>query len=444
MTLDVVERKIRIQGHGIRISPALKTQLHEQGYYPIALTWLGDDVTGPFSFSGYGDDSPFELRWVDGGYHVFESGKHFSEATFYKRPAFFSRQWNPNGKEGGDTVFIDEGMSGAITPCGQDKLCDGDDDVGDMQKLIEGRFPFVNVACYNGLVVWPSWGCLYNQQGKACRFCCIPGQYDDAKVHIKDARWLAGMADTVAAALEELGPDERSCSLTIDAGTLPGRDKGAAAYIQVLEAIKARVGRLPQTFYIRAVLEPPLDDRWYHELRKAGFTDLQMDVDVYDEEERRRLMPNAKGHRPLADYERAFTLAKEIFPGEVATQVVAGIQSDEKLLEGVDRFAALGVPTLVTPFLPFGLGKKLVRRGEASVPDPERMKRIYGRAAEILTRRGVPSPQFRGGVSSLAETMGRRLRRARALTNDLDLKRGSVRPAPLAAGSAPAHAGARP
>jgi hypothetical protein len=52
MSLDVVERKIRIQGHGIKITPRLKAQLHEQGYYPIALTWLGDDVTGPFSFSG--------------------------------------------------------------------------------------------------------------------------------------------------------------------------------------------------------------------------------------------------------------------------------------------------------------------------------------------------------------------------------------------------------
>lgn len=431
MSLDVVERKIRIQGHGIRISPALKQQLHEQGYYPIALTWLGDDVTGPFSFSGYGDTSPFELRWVDGGYHVFENGKHFSEASFYRRPRFFAHQWNPYGLQGGDTVFIDEGMSGAITPCGQDKICDGDDDVGDMQKLIEGRFPFVNLACYNGLVVWPSWGCLYNQQGKACRFCCIPGQYDEAKVHIRDDRWLSGMADTVVAALAELGRDERNCSLTVDAGTLPGRDKGASAYIQVLEAIKARLGRLPETFYVRAVIEPPLDDRWLHELRRAGFTDLQMDIDVYDEAERRSLMPNAKGHRPLADYERAFQLAKEIFPGEVATQLVAGIQSDEKLLEGVDRFAAIGVPTLVTPFLPFGHGKKLVKRGEASVPSAERMKRIYGRAAEILTRRGVPSPQFRGGVSSLAETMGRRLKRARALTNDLDLRRAEGLPAHL-------------
>ena len=439
MSLDVVERKISIQGHGIKISPALKAQLHEEGYYPIALTWLGDDVTGPFSFSGYGERSPFELRHVDGGYHVFEDGKHFSEVTFYRRPGFFGRQWNPDGREDGDTIFIDEGMSGAITPCGQDAACQEDDEeIGDVQKVTNGRFPFVNLACYNGLVVWPSWGCLYNQQGKACRFCCIPGRYEEAKVLIQDPRWLDAMAEAVEAALAELGADERSCSLTIDAGTLPGRDKGARAYVEVLDAIRRRLGRLPETFYIRAVIEPPVDEVWLRELRKAGFTDVQMDVDVYDEDERRRLMPNAKGYRPLADYERAFAVAKEIFPGEVATQLVAGIQSDERLLDGVDRFAALGVPTLVTPFLPFGQGRKLVRLGEAQVPSAERMRALYGRAAEILTRRGVAAPQFRGGVSSLAETMGRRLKRARALTNPRDLRPPHHLAAVPAASAAPA------
>ena len=126
---------------------------------------------------------------------------------------------------------------------------------------------------------------------------------------------------------------------------------------------------------------------------------------------------------------------------EVATQLVAGIQSDDRILDGVDRFAALGVPTLVTPFLPFGLGRKLVRRGEANVPSPDRMKQIYGRAAEILTRRGVAAPNFRGGVSSLSETMGRRLKRAAALTHARELERSAPVPAHVARRAGAAEAG---
>jgi hypothetical protein len=99
--LDIVDKKIRIQGHGIKITPELKAQIAREGYYPIALTWLADDITGPFSFTGYGDNSPFELRDVGGRYAVFENGEYFVDATFYRKPRFFQpaphcqRAWIP-------------------------------------------------------------------------------------------------------------------------------------------------------------------------------------------------------------------------------------------------------------------------------------------------------------------------------------------------------------
>jgi hypothetical protein len=45
------------------------------------------------------------------------------------------------------------------------------------------------------------------------------------------------------------------------------------------------------------------------------------------------------------------------------------------------------------------------------------MLRIYERAAESLTKYNVGAPEFRGGVSSLPEFMGKRRKRAAALTN---------------------------
>ena len=47
---DLVDKKIRIQGHGIRISEELKQRIRLEGYYPIALTWIGEDITGPVRF----------------------------------------------------------------------------------------------------------------------------------------------------------------------------------------------------------------------------------------------------------------------------------------------------------------------------------------------------------------------------------------------------------
>ncbi|HWR08314.1 hypothetical protein, partial [Sporomusa sp.] len=62
----------------------LKANLQAEGFHPVALTWIGDDITGPFSFTGYGDDSPFELRKEDGGYHVYRDGRYFTRSASIK------------------------------------------------------------------------------------------------------------------------------------------------------------------------------------------------------------------------------------------------------------------------------------------------------------------------------------------------------------------------
>jgi len=418
---EAVDQKIKIMGHGLKITPQLKQELLDEGYYHAPLTWIGDDITGPFSFTAYGHaHSPFEVRRVDGQLQVFENGEFFTNISFYKRPKFWNHQWafkkNKNG--GAETaVFLDEGVSSVLTPCGQEDFPENENATLDVTG---GKFPFVSLACYNGLCIWPSWGCTYTKTKTACRFCCIPGNYDEDKVLYKQEGWFEGLGKAVEAAVDEIGPEIGKFSITVDAGTLPGPDKGAAVYIQVLEAIKARLGYLPKTSYIRAVIEPPIDEKWLYALRDAGYTDIQLDVDVYDETERKNLMPNAKGHRRIADYIKAFKKAKDLFPGEVATQLIAGIQDEVKLLEGFELFASLGVPTLLTPFLVGGLGKKLSRETGADVPSSDTMKRIYEKAAAVLLKHNCPPAQFRGGVSSLAEFMGKRLKRADVVTHEND------------------------
>ena len=150
----------------------------------------------------------------------------------------------------------------------------------------------------------------------------------------------------------------------------------------------------------------------------------------YDEAERRNLMPNPKGHRPIGDYIQAFKKAKEIFPGEVATQLIAGIQNEAKYLEGFELFAGVGVPTLLTPFLVGGLGKKLKRETGADVPSADKMKSIYERGAAILVKHNCPPAQFRGGVCRLAEFMGKRWKWADVVTHDFDKAKRTKTPAP--------------
>ena len=416
-----VDHKIKIMGRGLTITPKLKQELIDEGYYHAPLTWIGDSITGPFSFNAYGSgNSPFEVKRIDGQLQVWENGKFMTDITFYKRPKFWDHQWTFKKEQEGQsssTVFLDEGISSVLNQCGQEEFPENENET---LRRTGGKFPFVSLACYNGLCIWPSWGCTYTKNNTACRFCCIPGNYDEDKVLYKQAGWFEALGHAVKATVEEIGDEIGKFSITVDAGTLPGRDKGAQVYIQVLDSIKARLGYLPKASYIRAVIEPPLDEKWLYALRDAGYTDIQMDVDIYDTDERRNLMPNAKGFRSLEDYFNAFKKAKEIFPGEVATQLIAGIQNEKRLLEGFERFASIGVPTLLTPFLVGGLGRKLKRETGSDVPSADTMKSLYEKAAAILTKHNCPPAQFRGGVSSLAEFMGRRLKRADVVTHDND------------------------
>lgn len=413
--LSSVEKKIRIQEHGYKISDELKAEIYNKGYYPVALTWIDDEITGPFSFNEYGDNSPYELKKYNGGYALFEGEKLFTEIDFYKRPQFYDYQWAPTVEdEAKGTVFVEEGLSGVIPPCGSQasQFAQEITENGGVLQYTGGKYPYIGLACYNGLVIWPNHTCLYFEQKKACSFCCLPGEYAEHKVHTNSEQWYKNMAEAFEKAVDEVGDEINKFSLTVDSGTYPGEDKGAKVYIKVLEAIKERIGYLPDFIHIRAVIEPPLNDKWLYALRDAGYNSIQIDVDIYDENERKRLMPNAKGYRPLTDYDKAFKISKEIFSREVATQLIAGIQSDEKLLEGVERFAKLGVPTLITPFLPFGQGRKLQKFDGIRPPTSERMKKIYAKAAKILNKYNIPPPEFRGGVSALSETMGKTHRRA--------------------------------
>ncbi len=359
--LSNIEKKIKIQEQGYKISDELKAEIVDRGHYPVALTWIDDEITGPFSFHEYGDDSPYELKKYNGGYALFEGENFFTKVDFYRKPKFFDYQWAPTVEdETKGTVFVEEGLSGIISSCGASRFSQEiqEDSLGVLQYT-GGKYPYVSLACYNGLVIWPNHSCLYFEQQNPCSFCCLPGKHEDYKVHGNDEKWLANMAGAFEKAVEEIGDEIKKFSLTVDSGTFPGEDKGAKVYIKVLEAIKQRIGYLPDFIHIRAVIEPPRNEKWLYALRDAGYNSIQMDVDIYDEDERKRLMPNAKGIRPLHDYDRAFKKAKEIFSKEVATQLIAGIQTDESLLEGVERFAKLGVPTIITPFLPFGQGRKL-------------------------------------------------------------------------------------
>jgi hypothetical protein len=67
-----------------------------------------------------------------------------------------------------------------------------------------------------------------------------------------------------------------------------------------------------------------------------------------------------------------------------------------------------------------GLGRKLKRETGADVPSSDAMKSIYERASAILVKHNCPPARFRGGVSSLAEFMGKRLKRADVVTHDND------------------------
>jgi radical SAM protein (TIGR04043 family) len=334
---EIAEKKMALQSKGVRIDWRLEEDLSER-YTGVASDYMSFFIDGvPVGILNgfYTDRSPFELKSNGKGYAIFNKGKHFHDATFLDRPAFFDLNTSRGTK--------------------MERLC----------KMVAPGFP----------IIYMNRGCMYWGPSQ-CKFCVVGYIDTEAK---KDPYEVA---EAVAAGVDE-GSIKTHVALT--SGALPN-DEGLKLLGEATKAIKDAVD-IP----VSVNAEPPRDLKNINWLSNAD--SVYFNLEVYDKKKRSEILPG-KSEFTLEHYNKVFSECSQYFDeNQIASVLLVGLEEDPSLLKGVEHLASLGVMPVPVPFYPTFHSKL----DGTSPPSAEKMKYIYDETARVLSEHGLDPFKTKAG-----------------------------------------------
>lgn len=225
----------------------------------------------------------------------------------------------------------------------------------------------------------PNPRCQFYAAGKQCRFCSL-GPLQRA------SRVPPSVVAEIALRALEYNPRYQ---LAISGGTAGTPDRSAKYFRDVARRVSKDSG-MP----ISVELVPPDEDRYLAELRDAGVTSVIMNIEVWDPVLRAMYCPG-KGSVTVERYLSAIEYAVSIFGvGQVASVLIAGMQSIEDTLDGARAIIQAGAIPTIIPFKPFDDCQM------ASFPrtDPSVVLTIYSEVSDLLAEAGL-RPQNQKGCT---------------------------------------------
>lgn len=185
--------------------------------------------------------------------------------------------------------------------------------------------------------------CYYLGLGKRCLYCSVQGskipQLADLEIREQD------IVETLIEALKE----NNEYSLALSEGVKNRVDCGAVYFSTILQKI------LESGVLIKSSVElaPPSNNSYINMLRTSGATSIIMNMEFYDEDVRKIYCPG-KGEISNTRYLDALSYSVKIFgKGNVASVLIAGVESKEKTITGAKLLLDLGVLPIIVPFKPY-------------------------------------------------------------------------------------------
>ncbi len=333
----IAEKKMELQSRGVKIDWELEERLKKKfaGAESDYLSFFIGDVPVGLMNGFYTDASPYEIREYGGGYAIFKNGRLYTKIRFMPRPKFYDKKTSDG------------------TP--MEKMC----------KLVAPGFP----------IIYLNRGCVY-WGPKQCKFCLVG--YIDTLEEKKPKQ----VAETVEAGVKE-GAIKTHVALTC--GVLL-KDKGSKLLARTTDAIKERAN-IP----ISINGEPPRNLDLINTMENAD--SIYINLEVFDNKVRREIMP-AKSALGIDYYDKVFCRCQDVFEtNQIGSVLLAGLESDESYLKGVEHLASLGIIPVVIPFYPTSLSKLNNR----TPPSAARMEEIYVRSYEIIKEYGLDPFKTKAG-----------------------------------------------
>jgi hypothetical protein len=256
------------------------------------------------------DNSPYELRQIDGEVYAVKDEVVLSKVFFDKSPKYY----HLNTSDGTPMRSVARSRS---------------------LRYGEG---FVLVGYSEVCALGKGEGCLF------CNINTTISRFGDAEGHVwKNPKLIA---ETLKAAYDE-GFD----SFVITGGFFPGR-KELDYYVDVARLIREETGL--DDFNGTAVIGAPSDLNIFEHYKEAGFRSVAIHPEVWGERFFNAICPGkARLCGGFDVYKQAIDHALAIFgKGRVRSQFVAGLQPKSQLLEGLEELAGKGVVAIASPWVP--------------------------------------------------------------------------------------------
>lgn len=213
--------------------------------------------------------------------------------------------------------------------------------------------------------------CVFKARGEGCKYCALrTGPESRNKVPQEIAYCISR--------LESEG--YKYSELNLNAGTLPGEDRGASLYIETIQEVK-KVSNIS----ISAQICPPEDLTWINKFYEAGLNTISFNLEIYDNEYRKEICPG-KFAISRERYLEALNYAVKIFgKNQVSSWLIIGLESVETTIAGVEMIAATGAIPFVSVFRPL-TGTVLEQRLPPRVED---VVEVFTKTGKILKKYGL-------------------------------------------------------
>lgn len=312
--LDEVKLKLDVFVEGISFDPAdikkfpIGTEYQEQihilfdmdkahhsGFLLPSNFYLPHGLLAAFRWD---PDSKYRLVEEDGKPVLYKQGNRITEVDFYKRPKLLNYR-TQNGEPFGHIAnFTAEGGVG---------------------------------VCYSN-------ECALKDTGEDCLYCNInstAGAYKSENIFIKTPQQVA---EVVAAAYKE-GVGNH---VNVTGGFIPER-RELDYYADVALEIRESTGL--DDFNGTAVIGAPLDLGVIEKYKEAGYRTIAMNIEIWDKNIFKTICPGKEKRCGGRDHwVKALEYAAEVFGrGNVRSNLVAGIEPKQSILEGVEYLAEKGV-----------------------------------------------------------------------------------------------------
>jgi hypothetical protein len=247
-------------------------------------------------------------------------------------------------------------------------------------KLTSSGKEMASVAqqCFSKLAVGVFGTCSFSLQPEtACAFCAIRSIVDtDAPVKTDE-----DILETLEVAyVSEIGEEIETVMLGGGTPALP--DHGAQRFAVLATEIRRRFPK----WQVTVMMAPPAEDSSLLQMKDAGVKEISINLEFESEEAFEQYTPGKSRTIGRKRYLESLVTAVRIFgTGNVQSLLVAGLESYENTLRGVDWLASHGIIPVLSPFRP--LSSTVLATHPA--PDPDDLCKLYFEARRIASDHGM-------------------------------------------------------